>query len=100
MLAEVSTVNITSGPKNGSQALTIDVTNKGSGNFLAIPELLLPFMNGNLNATEAKDSSGSGILVTINDTSGHSISIDLVGVTDATMNNGTGQYTNGGWYHV
>jgi hypothetical protein len=100
LLAEVSTVNITSGPKNGSQALTIDVTNKGSGNFLAIPELLLPFMNGNLNATEAKDSSGSGILVTINDTSGHSISIDLVGVTDATMNNGTGQYTNGGWYHV
>lgn len=90
LLAHVSQVDLTSGAASGQSPLQIDT---GAGG--AIPELLLPFMTGRLTATEASDGRG-GTLVTITDAASHSVSVDLVGVTDNTG----GAYTHGGWYQV
>jgi len=105
LLAEVSKIDITSGPIAGTNGL-LQINFFGNNNVNisgALPEVVLSFMSGALKATEASDHNG-GTLVTIAEQSHPSVSvtIDLLGVVDNAMNTatGTGSYTQGGWYHL
>jgi len=107
LLAQISKLNLTSGPSAGSAPLEINLNNTGGGNNFNItsglPEVVLSYMTGPLTATEAADNNG-GTLVTISEQNnpGVSVQIDLLGVTDPFIDTttGTGQYTQGGWYHT
>ncbi|MGD0958392.1 MAG: hypothetical protein ABSB19_01150 [Methylomonas sp.] len=101
LLSQANVLQLTAGEtaadiKNGA-VLTVNPDSIGGANSVsALPEVLLPFMSGRLNATEAVSADHNGVTVTISDAGKHTVSIELVGVTDAHLNS----YDQGGWYHI
>ncbi len=106
LLGQISELDLTTGETkteiNNHMALIVNpgTTNNNVSAVASIPELVLSFMSGTLNATETQ--SGANLFVSISDTHADTVTIELVGVTDAALNTTThqGTFTQGGWYHT
>ena len=99
LLSEISTLNLNSGETASqvSQGMALQVqASYNNNNIINLPQLILPFMSGTLTASEALSTDHNNTLVTISDTGGHQVVVELLGVADNQLS----AYTQGDWYHI